>query len=206
MPRIALLPIAVVAALLVASQFVLPELAERRVENRLERGGGEATASLSAFPALRLLFDDGDSFEAEGRGLRVDVTRREQVLERLDGFGEVRVRLTEVVAGPLDVSTFDLRRAKGQPNYDVRISAETSPRDVAAFLGSSAGGPLGGVLGSLAAESLPGGGARPVPFDLDAQVESREGDVVVSAADGSVAGVPAGPLAELLIEAVALQL
>jgi hypothetical protein len=30
--------------------------------------------------------------------------------------------------------------------------------------------------------------------------------VVVTAADGSVAGVPAGPLAELVIEAVALQL
>ena len=72
--------------MLVACQLLLPELAERQVEGRLERDGGSADVSLGAFPAPRLLFGDGDSFEVEGSGVTVDVERRERVLERLDGF------------------------------------------------------------------------------------------------------------------------
>src|SRR5215211_4847164 len=70
MPRVVVLLIGLAALLLVASQFALPALAERRAEDRLEEGGGSASADVRAFPALRLLFGDGDSLDVRGRGLR----------------------------------------------------------------------------------------------------------------------------------------
>jgi hypothetical protein len=202
MPRVVVYLGGLVLALLVASQLVLPELAERQAESRLEEGGGHAKVEVTAFPAPRLLFGDGDRFEAEGRGLSVDVGRKGGDLGRLDGFGEVRVHLTTVSAGPLDVRDFVLTRRNGAPAYDLRMSAITTPRDVAGFLGSQAGGALGGLFGDLAAGSLPGGGRTRVPLAVTAQVESRNGRPLVDAADGSVAGIPAGPLAQLVVAAV----
>ena len=87
----------------------------------------------------------------------------------------------------------------------MRMVGQSSPREVAAFLGSRAGGVLGGVLGDLAGARLPGGAQR-VPVTVDASVESRDGDVEVTSATGSVAGVPGGPLAELVVAAVVRQL
>jgi hypothetical protein len=46
---------------LVASQLLVPGLAERGVEDRLTEDGSTASVSLSAFPAVRLLFDDGQA-------------------------------------------------------------------------------------------------------------------------------------------------
>jgi len=82
------------------------------------------------------------------------------------------------------------------------MSATTSATRVGRFLGSQAGGPLGGLFGGVAGGSLPGGGAE-VPLELDAVVTSRDGDVEVRRARGSVAGLPAGPLTALVVAAVA---
>jgi hypothetical protein len=200
MPRLVVLLIGLVALLLVASQFALPALAEHRAEDRLEEGGGSASAEVRAFPALRLLFGDGESLAVRGRGLRLDLGRR-GAFDRLDGFDEVRVRLAELQAGPLDVSGFELTRAEGADAYEMRLRGVTTPRELGSFLGSQAGGALGGLFGALAAGGLPGGDTR-LPLRLSAQVESRDGRPSVKAAEGSVAGVPAGPLAELVVAAV----
>lgn len=206
MPRLALISVGLVVALLVGCQLLLPELAEREVEKRLEAEGGSAQVSLSALPAPRLLFGDGDAFEVEGSGVTIDVERRERVLERLDGFDEVHVRLADVRADPLRVGLFQLDRDEGRDAYDVLLDGEASPRDLASFLGSSAGGALGGLLGDLAAGSLPGDGDTSVPVEVKARVVSVDGEVQVTSSSGSVAGVPAGPLAQLLVEVIVRQL
>jgi hypothetical protein len=206
MQRIALGLLGLAVVLLAISQLAIPPLAERRVADRLERDGGQADVSLSAFPALRLLFDDGDSLEVEGSGLRLDLTRERGALGRVDGFDEVSLRLDEVSAEPLDISSFELEREDGQRAYSLDLAATTSPREVARFLGSRAGGSLGGLLGDLSAGALPGGGATRVPLELRATVESRDGRARVGAVEGSVAGIPAGPLAEVVMEAVLARL
>jgi hypothetical protein len=205
MPRIVVVSVAVVVLLLGASQLVVPPLAERRVEERLERDGGQADVELSVFPALRLLFGDGGSLEVEGRGLRVEPGAQEDALDRVDGFDEVSISLDNIEAGPFDVEFFELRRAEGQRDYRMQLEGTTSGREVARFLGSEAGGPLGGFLGDLAAGSLPATGAE-IPMDLSAIVESRDGRVETRAVRGSVAGIPAGPLATLVVEAVVRRL
>jgi hypothetical protein len=198
--------LATLLVLLAVCQFVLPPLAERRVSDRIEENAGTARVSIDAFPAPRLLFGDGDRLSVRGSGLEVDLSEQRRVLERLDGFDSVDVRITEMRADPLEVDEFELARAEGEGDYRVRMTAETTPREVAGFLGSRAGGPLGGMLGDLAAGSLPGDGDEAVPVDIEADVVSRDGEVAVASASGSVAGVPAGPLAELVVEAVVRQL
>jgi hypothetical protein len=205
MHRIAALLLGAALVLLIASQLALPAIAEREVVSRLERNGGTAKASLGAFPALRLFFDDGDSLEVEGAGLELEPGRGGEALERLDGFDEVRISLEQLRAGPLDVRSFELVRGEGDDAYRLRMQGETSAVEVGRFLGTRAGGPFGGALGEIAAGSLPGGAAT-LPVDLEAAVDSRDGRIDVDRARGSVAGLPAGPLAEIAIDAVARRL
>jgi hypothetical protein len=205
MRRIVLVPLGLLALVVLAGQLLLPGIAEHRVENRLERHGGTARVSLSALPAMRLLFGDGDSLTVKGSGLDLAPEERHDALERLDGFDEVSVKLDRLVAGPLHVSSFTLTRGEGEDDYRTRLSARTSAREVGRFLGSQAGGAFGGLLGDLAGSSLPGG-ATEVPLKLKAVIASHGGDVEVVRARGSVAGIPAGPLTELVVAAVARRL
>jgi hypothetical protein len=202
MPRVVVFLIGGIVLLIVASQLALPPIAENKVESRLERDGGTAHADVHAFPALRLLFGHGDSLDVRGHGVRLDVRGAGADLGRLDGFDEVHVRVTEADAGPLDVRSLSLDRAEGDDRYELRSGAETTLRELAGFLGSQAGGALGGLFGGLAAGTLPGGGNTRVPVRLSAHVESRDGRPAVSGAEGSVAGIPAGPLAEVVVGAL----
>jgi hypothetical protein len=206
MPRLLLLPLGLIVALLVAGQLILPAIAERKVEDRLEEGGGTASAEIGAFPALRLLFGDGARLEATGSGLSLDITRRQRVLERLDGFDEVDVDLVDFTVGPFELDRFEMTRGEGDRGYRTRFSGKASPREVASFLGSETGGPLGGLLGDLAAGSLLGGGETPLPMRVRAEVQSQDGRVEVTRTTGSVAGLPAGPLAQLVVELVVRRL
>jgi hypothetical protein len=205
MRRLVLVPLGLLLLAILGSQLLLPGIAEHRVEDRLERHGGTARVSLSALPAMRLLFGDGDSLTVKGSGLDLTPEERHDALERLDGFDEVSVKLDRLVAGPLHVSSFTLTRGEGEHDYRTRLSARTSAREVGRFLGSQAGGAFGGLLGDLAGSSLPGG-ATEVPLELNAVIASRGGDVDVVRARGSVAGIPAGPLTELVVAAVAREL
>ena len=71
-----------------------------------------------------------------------------------------------------------------------------------ALSGIAAGGTLGGVLGSLAGSALPDGGRTAVPLSLRASIDSVDGRAEVTDASGSVAGVRAGPLAQVVVDAV----
>jgi hypothetical protein len=202
MRRVVALVVALVL-LAVASQVLLPPLLADRVADRLERDGGTAHVSLHAFPALRLLAGHGDRIAVEGRRLRLRLEAgRGGLLHRLDGFGAVDVRLRGGTAGPLRIDRLSVTRPSGGRPYRLALAAATSPRAVARFLGSQAGGGLGGFLGDLAGGILPGGDA-PVPIDLDAAIRSSGGRAQPLWARGSVAGLPAGPLAALVVAAIA---
>jgi hypothetical protein len=198
MRRIVAIIVALVLVLLVASQLVLPPLAEHSVAGRLTRGGGSADVSLSAFPALRLLFGHGDSLRVDGRGLALP-TEGKNGMEGLDSFGEVHVLLRDSRAGPVTIRSFRLDRPQNSHQYEARLSGRTSPGEVAAFLGSRAAGPLGALLGELAAgTALATGSSVQVPLELRASVN----DQGVYGASGTVGGVPAGPLIQLVLDAL----
>ena len=194
MARLALILVGLVLLLLAVSQLLLPPFLEGRVSDRLEKGGGSADVSLKAVPAGRLLFHDGDELDVNGRGLRLELGGRQERLSDLDGFDEVHVLLTDTDAGPMRVDRFALTRSESDRDYAVRMAGTTSPREMARFLAGS--------LGDLATGLLPGGGEGRVPVAMEATVRSRGGRREVTSATGSVAGVPAGPLVQLVLDAV----
>jgi hypothetical protein len=202
MPRLAVILVGLALLLLGGSQFLLPPLLEGRASDRLERHGGDAKVSLKALPATRLLFHDGDELDVKGHDLRLDLGGREETLDDLDGFDEVRIRLENVEAEPMRLRRFALARPEGERDYRVRMAGSTSPREVARFLGSQAAGSLGGVLGDLATGVLPEGGESRVPVAMEATIRSQGGRREVTSATGSVAGVPASPLVQLVLDAV----
>lgn len=203
MGKVVLIAFAVLVVLAVASQFVIPPVAENRVEDRLTSGGGSADVSLDAFPAVRLLFGDGDRIEVRGNGLDLDLERETNIFDNLDGFDEVDVSLADYRAGPFQVRTFELTRDGPEATYDLVLAGSATPADIAAY-GADRLGLVGGpLLGAIAAQLA---GKRPVPIDLDMQLRSEDGRVVVESGGGTVAGLPAGLLAQVITSAIVVRL
>jgi hypothetical protein len=208
MRRSVALPIGIVVAFLIlvlgVTQLVIPPLAARHIEHKLTAQGGTAHVSLHAFPALRLLFQHGDSIDVTGDGLRVQLgTGRQHVLDKLDNFGSAHIHLTNVTAGPFETKVFTLDRSGGAKTYDLGVSASFTPASLASYLGSSVGGGLGGLFGGLAGGLV---GTQPVPVEVHAQLESQGGNPRVVSGAGTVAGVPMGPVLEAVAAAVIAQL
>lgn len=203
MRRAVIVTLAAIAALLVAAQFLLPAYIEGRIEDHMERGGGTADAYVSAFPAVRLLARHGRRLELSGSGLVFGLTRQERVFKDLDGFDEVEIALEDSRAGPIVLDRMFLAREGEGEAYEVKLDGSASPREVATFLGERFGGPLGGFFGGIAGGTL---SDMPLPFAARAQIESDDGRARVTSTTGTVAGLPAGPLAEIVAAAVVSQL
>jgi hypothetical protein len=90
------------AALLIASQFLLPPYLEHRVANSLTEHGGSAKVELDAVPALRLLFGHGPTLHITASGLSVDLSPgQEDIFKRLDNFSDVHIDIADSRAGAL---------------------------------------------------------------------------------------------------------
>lgn len=201
--RIRLLAAAVAAFVVLVgfgTHFLLPPILEGRVEDRLEEHGGRADVELRAVPALRLLAGHGDRIEVRGSGLEFDFEDPDRdAFERLNRFEEVEIDLREVTAGPFETESFRLEGLGGK-RYRISVDATASVQDLARVAGEQFG-PLGGLIGSIAGGSVPFSGA-PVPVRLDGELEAREGEVEMVSGTGRVAGLPAGPMARLVTNAI----
>jgi hypothetical protein len=201
--RIAIVALAVVVALLVIAQFVVPPWAEKRIEDRLTEGGGTADASVEAFPAALMIAGDGDSLEVTGSDLDLEVDPEEKVFDRLDGFDSVEIDLTEFQAGPFDVDTFALTR-DGSGTYSMQSELTTTGSALLSYGAERLGVPGSSLLPLITGDN-PEANA-PIPVDLDMELESDDGRIIVTGGTGEVAGYPAGPLAELITAAIVVQI
>jgi hypothetical protein len=187
--------------LLVASQFALPPYAAHRIESRLTEHGGRASAHLSAFPALMLLFGDGGKLDLTATGLSVDLNPGQpDVFKQLDDFSDVNLTIQGSRAGPFTIGDFRVARA-GDHLYDVAVTGDGTAGDVARYAGSRLGGGFGQALAGLAASAL-GGFNRAVPFDARMQIATGNGAPIARNVQGTVAGLPAGPLAQIVANAL----
>jgi hypothetical protein len=191
------------AVIIVAAQIIVPGIGEGEIEDRLTENGGAATVELSAMPAVRLLWGDGDSIDVHGSDLDLDLSENPEVFDRLDGFGKVDVSLSDFRAGPFDVTSFALAR-DGDGPYAVRSVSSTTTAELVEFGAESLGLPGSGLLGSLAGGAPLGN--REVPIHVDMEMESDDGRVRVVSGGGTVAGFPTGPLAELITAAIVVRL
>jgi hypothetical protein len=118
----------------------------------------------------------------------------------------VRVDLRALDAGPVRLTSFLLERSKRGDPYTLAMRGTSTPRDLAAELGTATGGTLGGLIGGLASGALPGDAGSAVPLRLDASVSSRDGSPEVDDANATVDGLPAGPLTEIVLRSVLARL
>src|SRR4051794_16800800 len=194
----------VLLALLGISQLVIPPIMEHRISDRLTASGGNADVSVSAFPAARLLFGDGSRITVTGSGL--DLTAQQQsgaVFDKLDGYDRVNVDLTSFRAGPFTLAHFKLTRDGPAADYHLVTDGHTTPGDLAAF-GASQLDLSGGSLAQILAGQV--GGDDQIPVDLDMGLSSDDGRITVVSGTGTVAGIPTGPLAELITSVVVVRL
>ena len=194
----------VLLALLVISQLVIPPIMESRISDRLTAAGGSAHVSVSALPAARLLFGEGSRIEVTGSDL--DLTAESEsgtVFSDLDGYDNVSVNLENFRAGPFRMGSFELTRDGSQAVYHLVARGRTTPTDLASYGASRLGLPGGPLLSYLGANVL---GQDYIPIALDMNLKSDGGRVVVTSGGGTVAGLPTGPLAELITSVVAVKL
>jgi hypothetical protein len=201
MRRFAIRLAIVVAALLVVSQFVIPPFAENKVSDRLTEHGGTASVDLSAIPALELLFGKGDELDLEANGLSVDLEAgQDDVFKRLDDLGEVTIAVTDSRAGPFTITSFRVKKT-GPNQYAVALAGDGTAGDVARYAGSRLGGGFGQALAGLATSAI-GGFDRKIPFNATMQVDTSSGTPRSQNVEGQVAGLPAGPLAQVVANAL----
>ena len=202
--RVAAIVAAAVVLLLVLTQLLLPGIGEGAIEDRLTEGGGVADVSLAATPAARLLWGDGDRIAVSATGLDLDLDSEDpEVFENLDRFGEVEIVISDSRAGPTDLETFLLTR-DGDEAYTLQSHGTTSVADLAEFFAGDAALPGADILGGIL--SATGVGGTDVDVDLDMKLESDEGRIRVVEGGGEVAGIPTGPLAELITQAILVRL
>jgi hypothetical protein len=190
-----------VLVLLVASQLLVPPYSEHRIQKRLTEHGGHADVNMSAFPAVRLLFGHGGKLDVTADGLSVDLTPgQEDVFKQLDGFSDVNVDIRASRAGPFTIRDFEVQRSADHL-YEVAVQGDGTAGDVARYAGSRLGGGFGQALAGLAASAL-GGFDQPVPFDAHMRIATANGGPIAQNVTGSVAGLPAGPLAQIVANAL----
>lgn len=204
MPRWGFIVAGILVAALAATQVLLPSLGAREVEERLTEGGGGADVRMGAIPAVRLLFGNGERLEIDAHDLNLDLNQETEVFEKLDGFGNVDISITNMRAGPFHLDEFELARDAPAP-YVLTARGDTSPAALLDYGITSLDLP-GGPFAGLALETLFGDTDVQVPLELDMQLASDEGRIDVVSGEGRIAGVPTGPLAELITSAIVVRL
>jgi hypothetical protein len=184
-------------ALLVASELALPAIVRSRIEGRLTKDGGTATVSVSAQPALRLLFGDGHRLAVTGTGNTLHLpplgaTPKNDVLGKLDGFDQVAVHLRDLHAPPFQVRSVDLTRSAGSAVYRLRLDATADATGLGQY--------VAGDLGALAGGFLAPGAQLPVSGTFTLRSDHGRADVV--GGSGEVAGIPVGSLGASIVAAI----
>jgi hypothetical protein len=173
------------------SQVIIPNKAESDVKDRLTKEGGSASVTITAFPAIRLLFNHGEELDVRARDVTIPINDlRSGSFKKLDGFDHVRVRLTSSTVGPFTTDGMLLTRGDGEKLYHFTYLGSTSVTQLAEL--ALAALPL--QLRSLV-ETLTGRpGREPIPIRLNAQLESNKGKISLVSGGGTVAGLPLGGL------------
>jgi hypothetical protein len=188
--------------LLVVAQLVLPGYAANRIHDRLTDGGGSVKVTVKSFPAARLIFGDGDELTVSGDGLDLPLDQGVDVFKHLDGFDRVDVHLDDFDAGPFQITSFALTR-DGSDEYHLATSSTAAPSDLVRYGADQLGIPGGGLFQYLTGQAT---GDEPIPIHLDMGLQSDDGRIRVVSGGGTVAGYPAGPLAELITAAIVVRL
>ena len=123
---------AVLLALIIASQILLPSMASDRLRDRLERQGEVSSVEVSAFPAAKLLFGQADEVDvrmermdlAGGAGGGGGQSAIADAIERTNVAGRLDVNIGTLTAGPLTVRDARVTKRDGTLRTEALVSAD----------------------------------------------------------------------------------
>ena len=189
----------VVGLALGLTQVIIPNAAENKIEDRLTQDGGTADVHVSAIPAVRLLFGDGDKLTVDARRIDIPVTEAGKVsFKDLDKFDEVDVTLLGASVGPVTASRIELNRGEGDDFYSFTFRGNTSPTQLADFVLDALPAGLRSIAEAIGGR--PSGGS--IPVRMDATLKSENGQARLVRGSGDIAGLPLGPFALGIASAV----
>jgi LmeA-like phospholipid-binding len=180
--RLALWLVLGVVVLLAIAQVLLPRIAVSRIKSRVGRYGTVESASVSAWPAVKLLWGSVDSVRVKAKSLSLSPEQAASLLWEARGTASMDVSAERVQVGPLRVTDATLRK------HGSALSAHaiTSETDVKAALPSGFGLRLLRSEGGEVEVQATGG-----LFGVNATV-----DAVAGASDGKLVAHPLGFLIE----------
>jgi hypothetical protein len=128
--RIAAIVIAAIALVMALMQIFLPRIAASMISSKLRRYGHVQSVSVSAWPALELLWGSADSVNVKARDLALDTNQAAKLLWEGRNASRVDMTASSVRLGPLRVTAVRLRK-RGDA---VSARAQASAADVSAAL------------------------------------------------------------------------
>jgi hypothetical protein len=162
-----------VLALLVLAQLLLPRIAASTISSRVGRYGSVAEVSVTAWPAVKLLWGSADSVRVRVRGLRLAPAQAAKLLSESHGVASMQLSAERVQIGALALTDATLRKRGGE----LSAAADATEADVRAAL------PEGLRVRLLRSEAgrvevQAAGGLFGVRATVDAVAEARAGKLV----------------------------
>jgi hypothetical protein len=172
--RIGALLAGAIVLVLVLAQLLLPGIAASRIRTRVGRYGTVESVSVTAWPAVELLWGKAGSVDVKTRSVRLSTTQMAKLLEEASGARSLRVTAASARVGPLQLSDATLQK-HGDALYG---TARISTADVRAALGGGFEVQLLRSGGGRVEVSVVGGlfGVR---ASVEAVAEAQEGKVVL---------------------------
>ncbi len=180
--KLLLSAVGAIGLLLVLAQIFLPRLAASRVSSRVGRYGEVESVSVSAWPAVKLLWGSVDSVRVKAKSLALSPAQAAKLLWEARGTASMDVTAKRVQVGPLRVTDATLSK-RGNA---LSAQAMTSEADVKAALPAGLGVRLLRSEGGEVEVQATGG-----LFGVSATVNA-----VAGASDGKLVAHPLGLLVE----------
>jgi hypothetical protein len=171
--KIAGLGVGLVVVLLAVAQIVLPRVAASRIRSRVGRYGHVQSASVSAWPAVKLLWGDADSVHVKASGLKLSPKQAAALLWEGRGVGKMDIDATSVKLGPLAVDAATLRKRGASLEGEATATKAEAKTALPAGVGVSLLGSEGGKVQVRVTGGLFGVGAS-----VEAIAEASEGKLI----------------------------
>ncbi|MBI2242912.1 MAG: hypothetical protein HYU55_02815 [Nocardioides sp.] len=187
--RLAAAAAATVAVAALASQLVIPSVAEGRLRDRLATVGAVSSVDVSATPAVKMLFGSVDRAAVEMHDASLDGASDldPDMIAKLDGVQEVDAEIGRLSAGPIDVD--EVRLVKDGDNLEA-----SGDMDLSAIKGLIPGVKVsvkgGSILLDLSSSGLP------LPFPVQLEIVAEDGAIVARPLGAAAAMLPPQPLLE----------
>jgi hypothetical protein len=142
--RIALVLVGLTVLVLVLAQIFLPGIAASRISSRLKRYGSVQSVSVSAWPALKLLWGSADSVKVRALNLRVTPAQTAKLLWEGRGLSSIEMNAARAQEGPLRLRDVRLRKRGSALSAQALVtqadaSAALPPGISVSLLGSEGG-------------------------------------------------------------------